>query len=244
MGRPSRGSAPPSRILDRVGLVAVALMLLGPLLAGVRLLPGLAGFVTFALGGLLALIVAVLGVIRAVRGRGFGGGGVIAATVGALAFVGLAGRSAGSPRINDFTTDPANPPAFKQAAEERANAGRDLGYPAGFAEIQRACCADLTPMKLKTSPAATFAMVELVARDTPDWTITRRDEASGELEAVATSRLFGFKDDVVVRVRPEPDGSRVDMRSKSRNGQGDLGTNAARIRAFEAALAARSSATQ
>jgi len=61
---------------------------------------------------------------------------------------------------------------------------------------------------------------------------------AGALEAVATSRLFGFQDDIVVRVRPEGEGgSRVDVRSKSRDGKGDRGVNAARIRSFMAELA-------
>ena len=56
--------------------------------------------------------------------------------------------------------------------------------------------------------------------------------AEGRLEATETTRWFGFKDDVVVRVSPTSDGSRVDVRSVSRVGQSDLGVNARRIRAF------------
>jgi uncharacterized protein (DUF1499 family) len=41
----------------------------------------------------------------------------------------------------------------------------------------------------------------------------------------------------VIRVRPQADGSsRVDMRSKSRDGQGDMGVNAQRIRDYIAAV--------
>jgi len=54
----------------------------------------------------------------------------------------------------------------------------------------------------------------------------------GRLEATATTAWFGFKDDVVVRIRAEGSGSRVDVRSLSRIGVSDLGTNAARVRAF------------
>ena len=70
-------------------------------------------------------------------------------------------------------------------------------------------------------------------------TVTWRDPSAGLLEAMATSRLFGFHDDVAIRVRREADGtSRVDVRSKSRDGQGDLGVNAARIRTFVGAIEA------
>ena len=73
----------------------------------------------------------------------------------------------------------------------------------------------------------------------PAWTITAADDASGTIEAVATTRLFGFQDDIAIRVRADGAGaSRVDVRSKSRDGKGDLGTNAARIRAYVTALEA------
>ena len=230
--------SPPSRTLDRLGLVAVLALVLGPLLAWLRLVPGIVGFATFALGGILALVVTIIGVIRAVRGRGYGGG-VLVATLGLLAFVALAARGRGALRINDFTTDLDDPPAFKQAAADPANAGRDLSYPKAFADVQRGCCSDLAPMHLPDPPPAAFAVAELVAAGMPSWKITRQESAAGEIEAVTTTPLFGFHDDVIIRVRPDAGGSRVDMRSKSRVGQGDLGANAARIRAFEAALQAR-----
>jgi uncharacterized protein (DUF1499 family) len=243
MGLSSRGAAAPSRTLDRLGLAAVAVMILGPLLAWLRLVAGLAGFISFALGGLIAIVVTILGIIRALRGRGFGGVGTVAASIGALAFVVLAAGGRGAPRINDFTTDTTDPPVFKHAATLPPNAGRDLTYPPAFVAQQAACCADLTPARLALDPAAAFVVVEATASAMPSWTVTSRDPQARELEAVATSRLFGFQDDVVIRVRPDPaGGSRVDMRSKSRVGQGDLGANAARIRAFESALAAHAAA--
>ena len=67
--------------------------------------------------------------------------------------------------------------------------------------------------------------------------VTHQSPEDGTIEAVATTPLFGFQDDVVLRVRPGlRDGSRVDIRSKSRDGRGDIGANAARIRAFVARL--------
>ncbi len=55
----------------------------------------------------------------------------------------------------------------------------------------------------------------------------------GRIEAVARTPIMGFRDDVVVRVRPEPDGARIDARSSSRYGTFDFGTNAARIRSLD-----------
>ena len=218
----------------------MALFLLGPLVAWLRLVPPLAGFATFGLGGLLALIVAILAGIRALRGRGFGRGGTLAAAVAALVFVWSAVHGGRGPMTNDFTTDPADPPAYKQATGEPANVGRDMAYPAGFAEQQRTCCPDLVPIVLPAPPAAAFARVETVATAMPSWRITRKDPAAGEVEAISTSALFGFQDDVIIRVRPDSasGGSRVDVRSKSRDGKGDRGVNAARIRSFREALTA------
>lgn len=232
-----RDAAAPSRALDVAGLVAVALMLLGPTLAWLRLVPAMGGFVPFALGGLLALVVAIIAVGGVIRGRALGRGGGLAALVAAAAFIWLAGRTAGAPRINDFTTDPGDPPRFTHAATIPENAGRDLAYPADFATIQRACCDDLAPTRMSADPREAFVLVAAAAERMPGWRITRRDPEAGELEAVATSGVFGFHDDVVVRVRPDAaGGSRIDVRSKSRDGRGDLGANAARIRAFQAAL--------
>jgi len=157
-------------------------------------------------------------------------------------FLALASRGVGKPRINDFTTDPADPPALAHAATLPPNVARDMTYPKGFADIQRGCCADLHPARVRAGAPEAFARAEAVARQM-DLTVTWRDPSAGLLEAMATSRLFGFHDDIAIRVRPEADGtSRIDVRSKSRDGQGDLGVNAARIRTFVAALEAGAAA--
>ncbi len=114
-----------------------------------------------------------------------------------------------------------------------------MDYPKGFAEIQRACCADLRPARVGAGAQDAFARAERVARGMPSWEVVWTDPSTGLIEAVATSRLFGFHDDIVIRVRSDADGaSRVDMRSKSRDGQGDFGVNAARIRTYVAAVEA------
>ena len=69
------------------------------------------------------------------------------------------------------------------------------------------------------------------------WEVTHADAESGRIEATATSRVFHFVDDIVIRVRPDGAGSRVDLRSRSRVGQSDLGANAKRIHAYGAELA-------
>jgi len=64
------------------------------------------------------------------------------------------------------------------------------------------------------------------------WEVVGADAAAGTIEAVETTRFFGFKDDIAVRVAATPDGSRIDIRSKSRVGRSDIGTNARRIRVY------------
>jgi uncharacterized protein (DUF1499 family) len=141
------------------------------------------------------------------------------------------------PAINDFTTDVSDPPAFRHAGSLPANAGRDLSYPASFAALQQSCCADLRPARLAVGPDEGFARARRAAETMPAWTITRAEPETGTIEAVATTRVFGFQDDIAIRVRPDGAGkSRVDMRSKSRDGRGDIGANAARIRAYVAAV--------
>jgi len=223
------------KTLAWIGAVA---FVVGPLLAHFAVVPSLAGFGIFALGGLASLIAAIGGIVRAVRGRGLGAGGAVALVVG-IVFVALASRGAGVPRINDFTTDMADPPAFKNAATLAANVGRDMAYPPAFADMQKTCCADLRPARVAAPPDQAFLRARSAAEHMPSWTITAADPAAGTIEAIDTTAMFRFQDDIVIRVRPQPDGSsRVDIRSKSRDGKGDMGTNAKRIRLYVAAVEA------
>jgi uncharacterized protein (DUF1499 family) len=87
-------------------------------------------------------------------------------------------------------------------------------------------------------PGAAFHVALATARDM-GWAIVAADSSAGRIEATATTTWFGFKDDVVIRIEPDPKGSRVDIRSESRVGGSDVGTNAARIQAYEKRLTAR-----
>lgn len=219
-------------VLGTVGLIAGAVFVIGPALAWLRLVPAIVGFVLFALGGVLALVVALASVVQALRGRGIRPGGAVAIFAG-VAFLVVAARGRGGPMINDFTTDLADPPAFRNAGTLPANQGRDMAYPRTFEPMQQGCCADLHPARVRRDAREAFARVQTVAQGMPGWTITSTDADGGTMEVIATTALFGFQDDIAIRVRPDADGAtRVDIRSKSRDGKGDMGTNAARIRTF------------
>ena len=89
----------------------------------------------------------------------------------------------------------------------------------------------LKPLILEAAPADVFAAAERLARQR-GWTIVTANADDGQLEATHTSTWFGFKDDIAIRIVPEGEGTRVDMRSISRVGQSDLGANARRISDF------------
>src|SRR5207245_2074399 len=108
------------------------------------------------------------------------------------------------------------------------------GGPAVAAQQHRAY-PDLRPVTLPEPPPRAFERALAVAR-AQGWEIVESSPAEGRIEATDTTRWFGFKDDVVVRVRPEGAGSRVDVRSLSRVGRSDVGKNAARLRAYLRAL--------
>lgn len=140
------------------------------------------------------------------------------------------------PPIHDITTDLADPPAFEALAEARREAPNALDYPRAFAEAQRAGYPALGPLEIARPLVEVRDAAEALAR-ARSWTIAAVSER--RLEAVATTRWFGFEDDIVIRLTPTPAGTTVDMRSASRLGQSDLGTNAARIQTFLEELAAR-----
>jgi uncharacterized protein (DUF1499 family) len=141
------------------------------------------------------------------------------------------------PPINDITTDTANPPAFVAILPLRKGSAVPATYPgAATADAQHAAYPDVEPIMLASPPDRAFAAALAVARDL-GWNIVAEDAAAGRIEATATTPWFGFRDDVVIRIAPEGAGSRVDIRSLSRVGKGDLGTNARRIRDFAARIA-------
>jgi uncharacterized protein (DUF1499 family) len=147
------------------------------------------------------------------------------------------------PAIHDITTDTANPPAFVAILPLRKQAPNpaDYGGPA-IAAQQQSAYPDLGPLIVKASPRETFSKALTTARDM-GWQIVESNPDQGRIEATDTTFWFGFKDDVVVRVTPSGEGSRIDVRSVSRVGRSDIGTNARRIRAYLARIKERDQAS-
>jgi uncharacterized protein (DUF1499 family) len=140
------------------------------------------------------------------------------------------------PAIADITTDPLDPPRFDVIARLRPR-GSTIEYAGLFtAEQQRAAYPDIEPLLVDATLQAAFeTALDVVTKR--KWLVVdqrppqagRRD---GRIEAVARTPIMGFRDDIVVRVRPNGDGARIDIRSASRYGRHDLGTNAARVRSL------------
>jgi hypothetical protein len=139
------------------------------------------------------------------------------------------------PFIHDVTTDTASPPAFVAIAPLRADAPNGVDYKTDPA-LQQAGYPDIVPLVLPdVAPAALFTRAEATAK-AMGWEIVEANAAENRIEATDTTRWWGFRDDIVIRIAAEGTGSRLDIRSMSRVGKSDLGKNAERIRAFLAAV--------
>ena len=217
----------------RLAIVSLVLLVVGPALATFEIVPPMIGFVLYGLGGLLGVIAAIGGLVSLIRGRG--ARALVLAAIPAAIFVASFATGMEPPPINDITTSLDDPPVFVHAPTIPENAGRDFAYREDFKEVVRTAYPDLQPLRLAKPPAEVYAAARDRAR-AQGWAITRDDASQLTLEGVSTSKLFKFHDDFVVRVRPDGDAAVVDMRSKSRDGIGDRGVNAARIREYFAAL--------
>jgi uncharacterized protein (DUF1499 family) len=144
-------------------------------------------------------------------------------------------RVANVPPIHDVSTDLENPPAFSAVVPLRADAENPLTRTPDVAMQQRQGYPDLAPLTLPEPSGQVFARARATA-ERLGWDIVGADPATGLIEATDTTRWFGFEDDVVVRVTPWGTGTRVDLRSVSRAGRSDIGSNADRIRRFLEAL--------
>jgi uncharacterized protein (DUF1499 family) len=201
-------------VTERIALAAALLGALVAAASGPAVRTGLASFTVGILmlpaAGLLGFAAALLALLALWRGGRVGRAltalvvGLAIAAIPAGAYV----QARSVPRINDISTDP------QEQSEESRRA-----YP------------DIQPLRLPVAPNVAFERAK-GAIEEAGWQLVREDASAGRLEAVATTFWFGFKDDVIVRVAADGGGSRVDVRSKSRVGKGDLGTNAQRIRTY------------
>jgi uncharacterized protein (DUF1499 family) len=223
-------------------ILAIAMIGAGMAGAHFSLVAPFMGFQLFALGFLLSILGLAVGLFaifltrkpQQAAGRNRALMATVVCAVIALPLIVTVLRSSKYPPINDITTDFDNPPEFVNAQKLQHEPNRDMKYDkAKYADRQLKGYGPIGPIKERLSPADAFARVTEVAKASPAWTITYSDPATSTIEVVATSKLWHFQDDVVIQVRPTPDGaSLIEMRSKSRDGIGDFGVNARRIKRF------------
>ena len=236
---------PGTRFLVRAG-VALALVNLLVIIAAplARVYLDIAPMLAFRIffnavqaGVALAVLGLLLMIITAVTRNRFAtkGGlmmllpGILPAAI-VIALVGPANMS--KPMIHDISTDINNPPMFVEARKLRQPDENTIEYDgAELAAKQQLAYPDLAPIQtsMNTDDALTEAIQ--VVKDL-GWELVNVDYNQGIVEAYDTTKLFGFIDDIIIRVRRDGNGSRVDIRSVSRVGKGDLGKNAERIRRY------------
>ena len=189
--------------------------------AGLSILFGLAAFVAIWRNGTRGLSLIVLGLVLDLLVLAY------------PAYLGWQYRKL--PAIHDITTDPIDPPRFEALARLRNGDGANTAVYAGLysAEQQRQAYPDIETVELDVPVQRAYDVVSnLVARR--KWLVIDERPPTpprriGRIEAVARTPVMGFREDVSIRITPDADGSRVDIRSSSRYFESDIGSNAARI---------------
>lgn len=232
-------------------LIAVILMRSGAL----EIVPALSTLAGALVLACLAILLAFgAGIVIWRHGVGGGRQAVTALLLGAAliaypAYLGI--KASRLPAIYDVTTDPIDPPQFDAIARLRPRDANPITYAGLYAaEQQHAAYPDIEPDETTASPQDAYAAAmkvitkrkwRVVDTRPPQGPLPRVIDArasrasvvrDGIIEVVARTPILGFRDDVVVRIRPTVDGSRIDIRSASRYGGHDLGTNAKRVRSL------------
>lgn len=228
-------------LVNWLGYLAITLLLMLPLgVMTVRAGAWQQGLLLYAgacLGAALLLALAVVLLLlprfapwrRAIAGR------ALAALPGTALLLSL--LSAGShPPIHDISTDLQDPPQFTAAEQQRGPGSNSLQTDPETLALQAAAYPELRTLVSGESYEAMFDRA-VQAATAMGWDIYLQDRNAGLIEAVDTTAVMGFKDDIVIRLRTNAEGTLVDLRSVSRVGLGDMGANAARIDAFLARLA-------
>ncbi|MEZ5929670.1 MAG: DUF1499 domain-containing protein [Parvularculaceae bacterium] len=170
---------------------------------------------------------------------------LIAAGAAGYAPIKMREMALSNPFIHDITTDFEHPPEIVAGANaERKNPPEYVGdelvrnSDKTVAEAQMEAFPDIQPLLLeapveKTTLAARGVLAQMKLKTIAEGPVSDESGSGWRIEATATSLWFGFTDDFIVRLTPtENDGTRVDIRSKSRVGLSDLGANATRVREF------------
>ncbi len=227
-------------LVSWTGYIALTLLLALPLsVLAVRAGAWQQGLLIYAIacfGSILLLLVSIVLLLlprfapwrKAIAGR------ALLAIPGMALLLSLASGGA-SPRIHDITTDTRDPPTFTMAAQQRGPGSNPLDIDQTVIAQQQQAYPDLQTIVSSLPIDEAYNLALQVATDM-GWEIYHQDRNAGVIEAVETTRIMAFKDDIVIRLRSNAQGTLVDLRSVSRVGEGDIGANAKRIRAFREAF--------
>jgi len=205
-----------------------------------EIVPVLATFAAALVMAVIAILLALAALVGIWR-EGIEGLGAaltaIAIAVALLAYPTYLGiRAYRLPPISDITTDPIDPPRYERIGGLRTRQANPVAYAGLYAaELQRAAYPHIVPLNTSASAQTTYEAAMAVIAKRRWRVINERPPQAGRdgyIEAVAQTPIMGFRDDVAVRIRATGDGARVDVRSSSRYGRYDFGTNAARVRAL------------
>jgi hypothetical protein len=213
-----------------------------------RMLDATPTYAVLALGFSLAALAVIAAVAAFAAIWRDGRKGVGAATRGlvigalVLSFPAVAAwRIVNYPRLNDISTDLVDPPPLKFAVLDRGPSDEPIGaLTAEEIALHKDAYPDIVSRHYPVSTARVYQEAKAIV-DGRGWQVliasepTEEDE-TGTIEAVAVTTIFAFRQDVVIRILPDGDGSLVDMRSAARNAAHDLGTDAERVRRFFADL--------
>lgn len=236
--QPSQGS---SRLLTTLTYLALALLLALPL-AVLVVRAGLwqEGLLLYAVSCLAAAIVLLLLMVLLAwpkyrqRGRQIGLG-VVLVLPGTLLFLSVLATRGDYPAIHDITTDLNDPPEFTHAPDLRGPDSNSLAVKPDTLGVQREAYPDVTSLRSERTATNAYRHALEVAAGL-GWDVVWQNPEGSQIEAVETTAIMAFKDDIAIRVRSTAEGSVIDLRSVSRVGVGDIGANAQRIRAFIAAF--------
>jgi len=194
---------------------------------------GLLLYAISCLGAFILLAVSILLLLlpRFAPWRGKVMGWGLLTIPGSLLLLSLVSGRGDYPAIHDISTDLEDPPLFTAAQQQRGPGSNSLEPDGETMAQQRVSYPELDTLLIGESYDQAFDRALQVARGM-GWEIYHEDRNAGVFEAVDTTAIMNFRDDVAVRLRTNAEGTLVDVRSVSRVGIGDLGANAKRIREF------------
>jgi hypothetical protein len=225
-------------LVNWTGYLAIALLLTLPVaVLTVRSGAWQEGLLLYTLSCLGAALLLTLSIVllllpRFARWRKGIAGRALIALPGTLLLLSVLASRGDYPPIHDITTDTREPPVFTAAEQRRGPGANTLAIDADTTALQQKAYPDLQTMLSEMTIDEVFDRALQVAADM-GWEIYHQDRNAGVIEAVDTTAIMAFQDDVVIRVRSNARGTLLDLRSVSRVGIGDIGANAKRIRAFQ-----------